>query len=37
MLMAASIAIWGATVSGRLGLLGNAPMTPAYAMPSICR
>jgi len=36
MLMAASIAKWGATVSARLGLLGNAPMTRPYVMPSIC-
>src|SRR5229473_7536963 len=31
---AASIAKWGATVSARLGLLRNAPMTRAYAMQS---
>src|SRR5712664_105760 len=36
MLMAASIAKWGATVSARLGLLRNAPMTRPYVMPSIC-
>jgi hypothetical protein len=35
--MAASIAKWGATVSARLGLFRNAPMTRPYAMPSICR
>jgi hypothetical protein len=35
--MAASFAEWGATVSARLGLLCNAPMTRPCAMPSICR